>query len=88
VPSQLTRAVHRADAATFLPDDWIVRFGAAYRAQDVDWAGSLARNTLTGPSAHDGYANNAVVHAALQSLETGQTVTVDQIPSSSPHTDR
>ena len=71
MPSQLTRAVGGAGAATFLPDDWIARFGAAYRAQNVDWAASLARNTLTGPSAYDGYANNAVVHAALRSARDG-----------------
>ncbi|OBA78253.1 hypothetical protein A9W99_24295 [Mycobacterium sp. 1164966.3] len=88
VPTQLTRAVEGAGAATFLPDDWIARFGAAYRAQDVDWAASLARNTFTGPSAYDGYANNAVVHAALQSLGTGQSVVVEQAPPSSPRTGR
>jgi myo-inositol 2-dehydrogenase/D-chiro-inositol 1-dehydrogenase len=85
-PSQLTRAT--ADGAgTFLPGDWIERFESAYRAQDVDWAASVARNTVAGPTAYDGYANNAVVHAALQALATGRTTAVDQVPPSSPHTD-
>jgi myo-inositol 2-dehydrogenase/D-chiro-inositol 1-dehydrogenase len=86
VPSQLTRAAGDAGAATFLPSNWIERFDDAYRAQDVDWAASLAQNTLTGPTAYDGYANNAVVHAALQALATGQTTAVDQVPPGSVHT--
>jgi myo-inositol 2-dehydrogenase/D-chiro-inositol 1-dehydrogenase len=86
-PSTLTRDT--ADgAATFLPGDWIERFEDAYRAQAVDWVASLARNTPTGPSAYDGYANNAVTHAAQQALETGQTTTVDQVPPGSLHTHR
>jgi myo-inositol 2-dehydrogenase / D-chiro-inositol 1-dehydrogenase len=85
-PSQHTRST--ADGAgTFLPGDWIERFESAFRAQDIDWAASLARNTLAGPTAYDGYANNAVVHAALQALATGQPTLVDQVPPSSPHTD-
>jgi myo-inositol 2-dehydrogenase/D-chiro-inositol 1-dehydrogenase len=86
-PSQLTRAT--ADGAgTFLPSEWIERFEGAYRAQDFQWAASVARNTVTGPTAYDGYANNAVVHAALEALATGKPTPVDQIPPSPPHTDR
>ena len=86
-PSQLTRAT--ADGAgSFLPEDWIARFEDAYRAQAVDWAASVARNTLAGPTAYDGYANNAVVHAALVALATGRPTPVDQVPPSHPHTDR
>ncbi len=85
-PSQLTRAT-TGGAGTFLPGDWIERFEGAYRAQDVDWAVSLARNTLAGPTAYDGYANNAVVRAALHALATGRTTAVDQVPPGSPHTD-
>lgn len=85
-PSRRTRAIGDAGAATFLPNDWIERFDGAYRAQNVDWAASLARNTLTGPTAYDGYANNAVVDAALQALATGQVIAVDQAPPGSLHT--
>jgi myo-inositol 2-dehydrogenase / D-chiro-inositol 1-dehydrogenase len=88
VPSQLTRAIGGPCAGTFLPEDWIERFDGAYRAQDIDWAASLARNTPTGPTAYDGYANNAVVHAALRALETGQTIAVDQVRPGSLHTPR
>ncbi len=85
VPSHLTRAIGGAGAGMFLPDSWIERFDGAYRAQNVDWALSLARNTLTGPTAYDGYANNAVVDAALRALATRQTTPVDQVPPSSLH---
>ncbi|MBW0018872.1 MAG: Gfo/Idh/MocA family oxidoreductase [Mycobacterium sp.] len=88
VPSQLTRADGGADAGTFLPQNWIERFDDAYRAQNVDWATSLARQCVTGPSAYDGYANNAVVHAALRALETGQTIEVTQVPPGPLHDDR
>ena len=85
-PSQLTRAT--ADgASTFLPSEWIERFEGAYQAQDVEWATSVARNTLTGPTGYDGYANNAVVHAALEALATGRPTPVDQVPPSPPHTE-
>ena len=85
-PSRRTRAVGDAGAGTFLPDDWLERFDGAYQAQNIDWAASLARNALTGPTAYDGYANNAVVDAALQALATGQVITVDQAPPGSRHT--
>jgi len=87
-PSQLTRATGSDGAGTFLPGDWIERFEGAYRTQDIDWAASVARNTLPGPTAYDGYANNAVVHAALQALATGQTTPVDQVPPGPLHTHR
>jgi myo-inositol 2-dehydrogenase/D-chiro-inositol 1-dehydrogenase len=38
----------------------------------------LARNALSGPTAYDGYANNAVVDAALQTLASGHVIAVDQ----------
>jgi myo-inositol 2-dehydrogenase / D-chiro-inositol 1-dehydrogenase len=83
-PSRRTRAVGDAGAGSFLPDDWIERFDGAYRAQNIDWATSLARNAVTGPTAYDGYANNAVVDAALQALATGRVVTVNQAPPGYP----
>ena len=85
-PAHLTRAIDDAGAGMFLPKDWIERFGAAYRAQNVAWAASLARNTPTGPTAYDGYANNAIVDAALQALATGRTTLVDQVPPTALHT--
>lgn len=86
VPTQLTLAIDGGGAATLLPKDWIERFGAAYRAQNISWATSLARNTPTGPTAYDGYANNAIVDAALQALTTGRTTSVDQVPATPLHT--
>jgi myo-inositol 2-dehydrogenase / D-chiro-inositol 1-dehydrogenase len=84
-PSRRTQALGSAGAGTFLPDDWIARFDEAYRAQNVNWAASLARNNLTGPTTYDGYANNAVVDAALRALATNRVTAVDQAPPSSVH---
>ena len=84
-PSRLTRAVGAAGAGTFLPDSWIERFDAAYRAQNIDWAASLARDAVTGPTAYDGYANNAVVDAALRALVTRQATPVEQVPPGTLH---
>ena len=90
-PSRFTRAVGAAGAATFLPDTWIERFDAAYRAQDVDWATSVARKTYDGPTAYDGstaydgYAAVAVTDAAVRALQTGRTTAVDQQPPGPLH---
>jgi myo-inositol 2-dehydrogenase/D-chiro-inositol 1-dehydrogenase len=84
-PSRRTQAVGEAGAGTFLPDDWIERFDGAYHAQNIDWAASLARNALSGRTAYDGYANNAVVDAALQALATGHVIAVDQAQPGSLH---
>jgi len=84
-PSRRTQAVGEAGAGTFLPFDWIERFDGAYHAQNIDWAASSARNALSGPTAYDGYANNAVVDAALQALATGHVIAVDQAQPGSLH---
>jgi myo-inositol 2-dehydrogenase/D-chiro-inositol 1-dehydrogenase len=59
-------------------DSWIERFSAAYRAQDTAWIGGLAAESITGASAYDGYAANAVVAAALSALRSGNSQAVDQ----------
>ncbi len=77
-------------AAQRLPATWIERFGHAYRAQDAGWLGEVATESITGPSAYDGYAANAVIEAALSSLENGpdrgigQRVRQAPAPSRSP----
>jgi myo-inositol 2-dehydrogenase / D-chiro-inositol 1-dehydrogenase len=62
------------------PDSWIERFNAAYRAQDTAWIGGVAAESITGASAYDGYAANAVVAAALSALRDGNSRIVDQAP--------
>lgn len=61
-----------------LAADWMERFHGAYRAQDAAWLAAVAAGSNTGPSAYDGYANNAVVDAALDSLTSGRAQSVQQ----------
>jgi myo-inositol 2-dehydrogenase/D-chiro-inositol 1-dehydrogenase len=65
-------------AAQPKPDAWMHRFHAAYRAQDAAWLAAAATQSATGPSAYDGYANNAVVDAALAALARGRAQPVRQ----------
>ncbi|MBV9722826.1 MAG: Gfo/Idh/MocA family oxidoreductase [Mycobacterium sp.] len=51
---------------------WMERFHDAYRAQDAAWLAAVAARSAAGPSAYDGYANNAVVAAALAALASGR----------------
>lgn len=51
-------------------DSWFERFAAAYRAQDAHWVAAVAADSMTGPSAYDGYAANAVADAALAALDS------------------
>lgn len=60
------------------PDAWMERFYRAYRSQDAAWLTAVAAKSLTGPSAYDGYATNAVIDAALASLASGRTQSVRQ----------
>jgi myo-inositol 2-dehydrogenase / D-chiro-inositol 1-dehydrogenase len=74
------------------PDGWIERFDAAYRAQNAAWLAAVAAESITGPSAYDGYAANAVADAALSALHEGDGQ-VHQVPAGTlgcrePHTIR
>lgn len=63
------------DPADLLHSDaeaWMQRFAQAYRAQDAAWLTAVADGTnVPGASAHDGYAVNTVIDAALASLASG-----------------
>ena len=65
-------------AAPALTDDWMERFLDAYRAQNAAWLQAVATESSTGPSAYDGYANNAVTDAALAALAGGRAQRVRQ----------
>ena len=65
-------------AAQPKPDAWMERFRGAYRAQDAAWLQAVATQSSTGPSAYDGYANNAVIDAALAALASGRAQRVRQ----------
>ncbi|MYD89287.1 MAG: hypothetical protein F4Y08_02955 [Caldilineaceae bacterium SB0662_bin_9] len=59
------------------------RFGTAYLDELVAWAASLEAGTPTGPSAWDGYMAMVVVEACIESVKTGQPVSIPEfeIPS-------
>lgn len=65
-------------ASLALTDDWTERFHGAYRAQNAAWLEAVATQSSTGPSAYDGYANNAVIDAALAALASGRAQRVRQ----------
>ena len=54
------------------------RFGAAYRNELEAWASSLATGMPTGPSAWDGYMAMVVVEACIESVRTGQPVSIPE----------
>jgi myo-inositol 2-dehydrogenase / D-chiro-inositol 1-dehydrogenase len=69
-------------AARRMPAAWIERFAGAYRAQNAAWLAAVATESITGPSAYDGYATNAVIDAALFALQRGNGQPVHQVPAS------
>ena len=54
-----------------VPDDFRVRFAAAYDAEVQAWVDSSRRGDVTGPTAFDGYAATVVCEAGMESLKTG-----------------
>jgi myo-inositol 2-dehydrogenase / D-chiro-inositol 1-dehydrogenase len=59
-----------------IPDDFRVRFGAAYDREVQAWVNATAHGEVTGPTAWDGYASTVVCEAGMESLKTGQPVTI------------
>jgi myo-inositol 2-dehydrogenase/D-chiro-inositol 1-dehydrogenase len=54
-----------------VPDDFRVRFAAAYDAEVQAWVDASRRDEVTGPTAFDGYAATVVCEAGMESLQTG-----------------
>ncbi len=54
-----------------VPDDFRVRFAAAYDAEVQAWVDASRRGEVTGPTAFDGYAATVVCEAGMESLKTG-----------------
>ena len=60
------------------------RFGLAYDVEIQRWVDAVRSGTnVDGPGAWDGYAAAAVCAAGVESLETGQPVTVDMVDRAS-----
>ncbi|KUO07417.1 Gfo/Idh/MocA family protein [Streptomyces sp. DSM 15324] len=64
----------RGDAATEVPQDYLVRFAAAYDREVQAWVDAARRGRVTGPTAWDGYAASAVAEAGVRALESGGRV--------------
>jgi myo-inositol 2-dehydrogenase / D-chiro-inositol 1-dehydrogenase len=62
-----------------MPDTWAERFDGAYHIQNAAWLAAVATESITGPSAYDGYATNAVADAALSALQEGTAQRVRQV---------
>jgi myo-inositol 2-dehydrogenase / D-chiro-inositol 1-dehydrogenase len=71
-------------AAQRMHETWAERFDGAYRAQNAAWVAAVAAESITGPSAYDGYATNAVADAALSALQEGIGQPVHQVPARTP----
>lgn len=59
-----------------IPDDFRVRFDAAYDAEVQSWVDASRRGVVIGPTMWDGYAASAVCEAGMESLRTGLPVSV------------
>lgn len=59
-----------------VPDDFRVRFGAAYDDEVQSWVDSTRRGEVTGPTSWDGYAATVVCEAGVESLSSGAPVKV------------
>jgi myo-inositol 2-dehydrogenase / D-chiro-inositol 1-dehydrogenase len=60
-----------------IPADWRERFGDAYQRELQEWVSGVLEGRVTGPSAWDGYATQAVAEAAVTSQTKGGRVPVD-----------
>ena len=57
--------------------DWFGWFADAYRIEDAAWVASLDDPAASGPDAWDGFVAQAVVEAAMSSLNGGGRVEVE-----------
>jgi myo-inositol 2-dehydrogenase/D-chiro-inositol 1-dehydrogenase len=62
-----------------IPADYRERFGDAYQRELQEWVSGVLRGRVTGPSAWDGYATQAVAEAAVESQAKGGRVAVELV---------
>ncbi|HEY6709318.1 MAG TPA: Gfo/Idh/MocA family oxidoreductase, partial [Actinomycetota bacterium] len=62
-----------------IPADYRERFGDAYQRELQEWVTGVLRGRVTGPSAWDGYATQAVAEAAVESQTKGGRVAVELV---------
>jgi myo-inositol 2-dehydrogenase/D-chiro-inositol 1-dehydrogenase len=62
-----------------IPADYRERFGEAYQRELQEWVSGVLKGRVTGPSAWDGYATQAVAEAAVESQTKGGRVPVELV---------
>jgi myo-inositol 2-dehydrogenase/D-chiro-inositol 1-dehydrogenase len=60
-----------------IPADYRERFAGAYQRELQEWVDGVLAGRVTGPSAWDGYATQAVAEAAVESQTKGDRVPVE-----------
>ena len=59
------------------PEQWLGRFGEAYRLEMQAWIDALRAGTVSGPSAWDGYTATAVANRCIEALDTDRALAVE-----------
>ncbi len=59
-----------------IPDDFRVRFAAAYDVEVQSWVDASRRGEVSGPTAFDGYAATVVCEVGMESLKSGAPMKV------------
>jgi myo-inositol 2-dehydrogenase / D-chiro-inositol 1-dehydrogenase len=62
-----------------VPADFRERFAAAYQLELQEWVAGVLQGQVTGPSAWDGYATQAVAEAGVESQAKGGRVPVELV---------
>jgi myo-inositol 2-dehydrogenase/D-chiro-inositol 1-dehydrogenase len=62
-----------------IPADYRERFGDAYQRELQEWVSGVLQGRVSGPSAWDGYATQAVAEAAVESQAKGGRVAVELV---------
>jgi myo-inositol 2-dehydrogenase/D-chiro-inositol 1-dehydrogenase len=75
-PSALTLRNKDRMGGVAYPDNWIPRFGEAYRRQITDWIGAIATGTSVGASAWDGYVASAIAEQIAAGLSASGPTTL------------
>jgi myo-inositol 2-dehydrogenase / D-chiro-inositol 1-dehydrogenase len=71
----LVRSANRWGGA--VPDDFRVRFAAAYDAEVQSWVDACRRGEVVGPTTWDGHAATVVCEAGMESLRSGSPMKVE-----------
>ena len=68
---------HTLSAGRSLPEQWLGRFGEAYRLEMQGWIDALRTGRLAGASAWDGYMATLVANTCIRALDTDDAVAVE-----------